>query len=219
MLNSTITKNHFPQDIITILETLEKNNQTGFVVGGAVRDLLMGNTPNEFDIASSAPPDQIETIFDTTIPVGKAFGTVIVTINKTSTEITTFRKESNYTDSRHPDTVSFSTNINDDLQRRDFTINAMAINPITNEFIDMFNGVEDIKTKQIQCVGNPTTRFEEDTLRAFRCFRFSAQLNFTIEATTLSALSALSKESTLPSIERIRKEMDQLLSFQNGMKQ
>ena len=148
MLNSTITKNHFPQDIITILETLEKNNQTGFVVGGAVRDLLMENTPNEFDIASSATPDQIEAIFDTTIPVGKAFGTVIVTINKTSTEITTFRKESNYTDSRHPDTVSFSTNINDDLQRRDFTINAMAINPITNEFIDLFNGLEDINNKQ-----------------------------------------------------------------------
>jgi tRNA nucleotidyltransferase/poly(A) polymerase len=200
-----------PEYIIALITQIEHAGFFAWIVGGAVRDLLLGRIPIEYDIASSASPDQIQDIFPKTIPTGIAYGTVTVVMDGHNVEVTTFRKESEYKNARHPSQVSFSTNIEEDLARRDFTMNAMAYNPNTNQLLDLYNGGDDLDKKQLVCVGDPLARFLEDTLRPFRCFRLMAQLGLVVPSETRAALTKSSTEAMLPAMERIRQEMDRLL--------
>ena len=208
--SKNLDKGMVPDHIITALETIGNQGFHAVIIGGAVRDMLIGQVPSEYDLATSALPEDIEKIFEKTTPVGKPFGTIIVHLGPYSVEITTYRKESQYTDFRHPKNVEFSNSIFDDLARRDFTINAMAYNPITNEFIDQFDGLTHLNDRRLVCVGDPNVRFVEDTLRPFRCFRFMAQFGFIIDPSIRLALDALN-QLPFPATERIRQEMDRLL--------
>lgn len=177
---------------LTVHKILSKINSCGYdayTVGGCVRDILMEKSPCDWDIATSATPDEIQRIFSqyTVIPTGIKHGTVTLIIDNTPYEITTFRIDGSYTDSRHPEDVTFSNDIVEDLKRRDFTINAMAYYPEVG-IVDPFGGRNDIQNKIIRTVGNPATRFSEDALRIMRAIRFSAVLGFDIEPQTADAL-------------------------------
>lgn len=190
-----------PLEISTAIDTLNSHGHSAFIVGGCVRDILLGKTPSDYDITTSATPQEIINIFEKTVPTGIKHGTVTVIINGKSIEITTFRTEGKYTDSRRPDTVNFVKNLKEDLSRRDFTINALAYNE-KEGLIDYFSGKEDLKHKVLKAVGNPEKRFREDALRILRLFRFASTLNFTIEEKTLNA--ALKCADLLPLISRER---------------
>ena len=206
-----IDKGMIPDSIIALLKVLENAGFEVFIVGGAIRDLLLGKAPNEFDLASNARPKEIESLFDFTKPIGRQFGTMLVRSGDHYCEVTTYRTEGQYSDSRHPDAVEFSDSIESDLMRRDFTMNAMAYNPISNVFIDLFDGQMHLNEQVIYCVGDALERFREDTLRPFRLFRFVAQLGMSVDDATLGALPQLVGDIELPSSERIRHEMDRLL--------
>ena len=179
-------------------------------MGGCVRDSLLGRTPNDWDITTSALPAQIKSIFRHSIDTGIEHGTVTVLINKEAFEITTFRRDSEYTDHRHPSSVDFVTSLTEDLRRRDFTINAMAYND-ADGLVDPFNGRKDLADKRIRCVGNPMDRFAEDALRMLRAIRFSAQLSFEIDPETREAIKAHSAALSHISAERICTELIKLL--------
>ncbi|MCT2537363.1 CCA tRNA nucleotidyltransferase [Aquibacillus koreensis] len=170
-----------------ILKTLEQNGHKAYIVGGAVRDQFLDREIGDIDITTSAIPNEVQSLFEKVIPVGIEHGTVVVRYKNESYEVTTFRVEGNYTDFRHPDHVTFVDRIEDDLARRDFTINAMAMD-INNHIIDPFDGQVDINSKVIRTVGNPDDRFQEDPLRMLRALRFSSQLGFSIETTTQASL-------------------------------
>lgn len=198
-----------------ILSTLTAHGEQAYIVGGCVRDKLMGRNPHDWDICTSALPSQTEAIFReagfSVIPTGIKHGTVTVVIDNESFEITTFRVDEDYEDGRHPDRVKFVSDVTEDLARRDFTMNAIAYSPATG-LIDPFHGAEDIKNGIIRCVGNPDQRFEEDALRIMRAIRFSATLGFSLEKTTEN-----STREHLPLLdniarERIREELLKLLS-------
>ena len=195
-----------PLEISTSINTLNTHGHSAFIVGGCVRDTLMGITPNDYDITTSATPQEIINIFEKTIPTGIKHGTVTVVINHKNIEITTFRTEGAYTDCRRPDKVEFVKSLKEDLSRRDFTINALAYNE-KEGLIDYFNGCEDIKNKIIRTVGDPEKRFKEDALRILRLFRFAATLNFTIEENTLNAALKCSNLLSFVSRERIALEL------------
>ena len=161
-----------PQNIKFVLDTFYQNGHKAYIVGGCVRDLLCGITPNDYDVTTSALPNETQTIFEKTIATGIAHGTVTIMINGEPIEATTFRTESVYNDSRHPESVNFVHNVEDDLARRDFTVNAMCYNP-TDGLIDLFGGVDDIKNKTLRAVGNAEQRFTEDALLILRLFRFA----------------------------------------------
>ena len=165
-----------------IFDNLINNGYKCFIVGGCVRDYLMNKTPNDIDFATNATPNQIKECFKdyNVIETGIKHGTLTILINHIPFEITTYRKDGKYLDNRHPESVDFVTNLKDDLERRDFTINAIAYNSKIG-FIDYFNGIEDIKNKIIRCVNNPEDRFSEDALRILRALRFSSTLDFEIE--------------------------------------
>ncbi len=190
-----------PLEISTSINTLNAHGHSAFIVGGCVRDTLMGITPNDYDITTSATPQEIINIFEKTIPTGIKHGTVTVLINHKNIEITTFRTEGAYTDCRRPDKVEFVKSLKEDLSRRDFTINALAYNE-KEGLIDYFCGQEDIKNKILRTVGAPEKRFKEDALRILRLFRFASTLNFTIEENTLNA--ALKCSNLLPFVSRER---------------
>ena len=194
----------------SIIETLEKNGYSAYIVGGAVRDLLMGKTPHDFDIATSATPFQMKKIFKRTIDTGLKHGTVTVVENKIGYEVTTFRSDGNYIDARHPGQVSFISSIEEDVKRRDFTVNAMAYNPNLG-VVDVVGGIEDIKKRLIRCVGEPEKRFSEDALRMLRAVRFSAALGFEIEESTGRALKKYSALIKKISSERVRDELNKIL--------
>ena len=200
---------YLPKYVEETLQTLNEAGYEAYVVGGCVRDFVMKNQPHDYDICTSALPDEIESLFERTIPTGKKHGTITV-LKEEPLEITTFRTEEDYSDHRHPDTVKFVSKIAEDLSRRDFTINAMAYHPKTG-IIDPFSGQEDIKKRMIRCVGNPDKRFEEDALRMLRAHRFCAKLMFTMEKETKRALDE--KEALLKhvSVERIRDEVNKIL--------
>lgn len=201
-----------------ILEKLETVGFRAFYVGGCVRDTVMGRSISDVDVASDALPEQIMSVFDgyKVIPTGLKHGTVTVVSRGIPFEITTFRIDGDYSDSRHPDSVIFSRNITDDLSRRDFTVNAMAMDKKGN-IIDPFGGAEDIKNKIIRCVGDPVRRFSEDALRIMRAVRFASQLGFEIEEATGAA--ALSMKDSLGNIscERIHAELDKLICGKNAV--
>ena len=204
----------FPENVIKIIEILNKNGKTAYAVGGCTRDSIMGKKPNDWDITTSATPEQMLEIFESenirTIPTGLSHGTVSVLIDGVTYECTTYRIEGTYSDSRHPDFVSFTGDIRDDLSRRDFTVNAIAAHP-NGEFIDVFGGIADIESKMIRCVGKPRERFTEDALRILRAIRFSATLGFKIDKATFDAAFITKKGLANVSIERKMTEIAKMI--------
>ena len=199
-----------PETTAYIIERIEKNGFEAFAVGGCIRDSLLGRVPNDWDITTSAKPEDIMNIFENTVETGIEHGTVTVVIDKEPYEVTTYRIDGDYTDGRHPDSVEFTENIEEDLSRRDFTINAMAYNNSTG-LVDVFGGREDLENRVIRCVGNPKKRFEEDALRMMRGIRFSAQLGFSIEKDTFKAIEEMADSISAVSIERINVEFTKTL--------
>lgn len=197
---------NFPEFAQKCIENIEKSGHEAYFVGGCVRDGLFGMTFDDVDITTSATPDEICEIFDKTIPTGIKHGTVTVIIDGKHLEVTTFRTETGYNDSRHPDSVEFVKDIKFDLSRRDFTVNAMAFNPKSG-LIDLFGGKTDLEKQIIRTVGDPNKRFEEDALRIIRAFRFASKLGFKIEEETLN--SALKMGDLVQNIsgERIYSEL------------
>ena len=209
-----------PKQVESVIEKLEKKNFQAFVVGGCVRDLLRKVKPNDWDIATSAKPEEMEKIFPKSFNINK-FGTITVLIdskkeNLKEIEITTFRTEEKYTDKRHPDKVSWAKTIEQDLARRDFTVNAIALDTKGN-FIDPFNGQKDLKNKTIRAVGKPEERFQEDALRLMRAVRFATTLNFEIEKKTFSAIKENAGLLEFISKERIRDEFLKIIMTKKAM--
>lgn len=200
-----------PKDVATIINILEKNGHEAFAVGGCVRDAIMGRTPHDWDITTSAKPFEVKALFKKTIDTGLQHGTVTVMMNHTGYEVTTYRIDGSYSDGRHPEQVTFTDNLVEDLKRRDFTINAMAYNDRAH-IVDAFEGTLDLNNKIIRCVGVATERFNEDALRILRAVRFSAQLNFKIEEKTADAVKKLSANLRQISRERIQTELDKLIT-------
>ena len=176
-----------PQKVRVILDRLRQGGYEGYAVGGCVRDALLGRIPHDWDITTSAKPLETKSLFERTIDTGIQHGTVTVMIDHEGFEVTTYRIDGEYEDSRHPKEVAFTANLIEDLKRRDFTINAMAYNE-TDGLVDEFDGVKDLKEKKIRCVGDPRERFGEDALRILRAVRFSAQLGFCVEEKTKEAV-------------------------------
>lgn len=195
-----------PEEVKKILSVLEYKGFKAYIVGGCVRDILMKKAPHDYDIATSASPKQIKSLFNKTADTGIKHGTVTVIENGIPFEVTTFRTESGYSDLRRPDKVYFVKDIKEDLSRRDFTMNAIACS-LNGEIADPFGGQNDIKNKIIKTVGNPNKRFSEDALRILRLFRFSSALNFLPEKNTLNAALELSNELKKISTERIVSEL------------
>lgn len=204
-----------PKYVQKILNTLENAGFVSYVVGGCVRDSLLKRTVADWDITTSATADKIESLFQKTFALGKKFGTITVVMGKNQSEVTTFRSDGEYKNNRHPEGVTFSLSVDEDLKRRDFTVNAMAYSPKWG-FIDHFNGLEDLENKQLRAVGNPTERFTEDALRILRAYRFSAKLGFTIEENTLMAIKDCANLVQNISNERIKAELDQILESKNA---
>ncbi len=198
-----------PDYIQNILDTFQKAGYQAYVVGGCVRDALLGKEPHDYDICTNALPKETQKLFAHCIPTGLKHGTVTI-IDQSPVEVTTFRKEEAYTDHRHPDKVSFVSDIESDLSRRDFTINAMAYHPSTG-IIDLFGGQEDLRNHIIRCVNDPTVRFDEDALRMVRAFRFAAKLHFTIEEKTMEAIVSCAPLMKYVSVERVTSELVQIL--------
>lgn len=217
-------KLELPINVLNILNSLNEAGYDAYVVGGAVRSLLLGEKPKDYDICTNALPDTIEKLFENTIPTGKKYGTItIVLLNEDNSayefyEVTTFRYDSPLTDGRRPDYVRFGETLLDDVDRRDFTINSIAYNPSTG-LIDYKNGMKDIQDKIIRCVGDPTTRFKEDGLRILRAIRFAVRYKFLIHPDTLNAMIELTVKNksinVLNSIskERIHDEITNILSY------
>lgn len=220
-MESKIKKGDIPYNVQVVSEVLEKKGFSAFVVGGSVRDMLMGRVPTDFDLTTDALPDEIVAILEKKgikAVYENQFGTVMAVFEGESEEstvrsieITPFRSETGYTDHRRPDSVKFSKTITEDLQRRDFTVNAIAYQISTGELIDLFDGQKDINEKILRTVGNPTTRFKEDALRLIRAIRFSSQLGFSIEGNTLLALGKLADDISYVSQERITDEFIKLV--------
>lgn len=206
-----------PKEVNFIINTFYKNRYEAYMVGGCVRDIILGNKPKDYDITTSAKPNNTISLFKRTIPTGLKHGTVTVLINNNPYEVTTFRTEGTYLDNRHPSSVNFVTDIKEDLSRRDFTINALAYNEITG-LIDYFNGVNDIESKIIRCVGDPDKRFKEDALRMLRAIRFSCQLSFDIDINTLNGIKNNYSLISNISNERIRDEICKMLISPNPSK-
>ncbi|WP_432632914.1 HD domain-containing protein [Brachyspira sp.] len=206
---------NIPAPIKEIARILNTEGFQCFLVGGAVRDSIMGFTPKEYDITTNAKPEDVQRIFKYTIPTGIKHGTILVILDDMHVEITTFRSDGNYSDGRHPDKVEYTASIEDDLPRRDLTINAMAYNILDGTLIDMFDGMKDIKNKIIRSVGNPYERFTEDGLRIMRAIRFATRLNFNIEKETFDAICHSTGMLTSIAYERIREEFNGILISDN----
>ena len=195
---------------VECLKTLLEAGYAAYPVGGCVRDLLLGRIPGDVDICTAAHPETVLALFEKAVPTGLPHGTVTVPTPTGNVEITTFRREGGYADGRHPDAVTFDAGLREDLSRRDFTVNAMALPP-DGEIIDPFGGREDLERKIIRCVGDPDRRFSEDALRMFRAIRFCAQLGFTTDQPTFAAIGRNAHLAAKVSRERIRVEMEKTL--------
>lgn len=199
-----------PSNVTFIIETIQAAGYEAYAVGGCVRDKVRNLEPADWDITTSAKPEVIKTLFRRTIDTGIQHGTVTIMIGPESFEVTTYRIDGEYEDSRHPREVTFTSNLTEDLKRRDFTINAMAYND-QEGLIDVFDGMKDIDKGIIRCVGNPQERFSEDALRMMRAVRFSAQLGYEIEPETRAAIVRLAADLQKISAERIQAELVKLL--------
>ncbi len=202
---------NLPENVNQIIHKLQKNGYEAYAVGGCIRDSLMGREPQDWDITTSASPQQVKKLFARTIDTGIQHGTVTVMFNHTGYEVTTYRIDGEYEDARHPKQVTFTSSLSEDLKRRDFTVNAMAYNEEAG-LVDEFCGVDDLKDGVIRCVGNPKERFSEDALRMLRAVRFAAQLGFAIEPDTKAAAKELSGTIEKVSAERIQAELVKLLT-------
>lgn len=203
-----------PKDVRHIINVLMENGYEAYAVGGCVRDSILGRTPGDWDITTSALPMQVKALFRRTVDTGIQHGTVTVMLGKNGYEVTTYRIDGKYEDSRHPKSVEFTSNLVEDLKRRDFTINAMAYND-EHGIVDAFDGMGDLKRRIIRCVGKAHDRFDEDALRILRAVRFSAQLGFDIEDDTARAARELAPTLVKISRERIHTELNKLLLSDN----
>ncbi len=198
-----------PENVHLIIDTLRSAGYDAYAVGGCIRDSLLGRVPGDWDITTSAPPEAVKACFKKTVDTGIEHGTVTVLIDRVGYEVTTYRVDGCYKDGRHPESVTFTSSLEEDLMRRDFTINAMASGG--DGIVDPFGGREDLEARIIRCVGDPRQRFGEDALRILRAIRFSAQLGFEIEEGTADAMRELAGTLEKISAERIRTELDKLL--------
>ena len=203
-------KLRLPQKVSYILDILQRHGFEAYAVGGCVRDMILARRPDDFDITTSARPEEVKACFRRTVDTGIRHGTVTVMLGSDSFEVTTYRIDGNYSDGRHPDSVSFTPDLKEDLLRRDFTINAMAYND-RNGLVDISGGMADLQKRVVRCVGNPDRRFDEDALRVMRAVRFAAQLGFSIEQKTREAVRRHSENLKAVSAERIRTELVKLL--------
>jgi tRNA nucleotidyltransferase (CCA-adding enzyme) len=203
------------KQIYLLADIFHKHGYQCFLVGGAVRDMLLGRKLYDFDIATDALPHDVKKIFQITIPTGIKHGTVTVLFNNKSFEVTTFRIDGDYTDMRRPDTILYTSSILKDLERRDFTINAIAYNLHNKNIIDPHKGMNDLKKKIIRAIGNADERFNEDALRLLRACRFAAQLDFSIDPETKNSMIALAGNIVNVSNERLRDEFKKIISSEN----
>jgi len=200
------------QRAVEIVETLRSNGHKAYFNGGCVRDLLLNKIPSDYDISTSATPDEVMRIFPESYDVGAKFGVVLVPSGDLQTEVATFRSDIGYSDGRHPDEVRFTDDPRLDVQRRDFTINGMLLDPITKEILDYVGGREDLKAEIIRAIGEPTLRFAEDKLRMLRAVRFAARLGYEIQSATFAAIKKLASQISQVSRERVRDELTRMLT-------
>ena len=205
---------HLPEEVKVILHTLQGAGCEAYAVGGCIRDSLLGRTPDDWDITTSARPEETKALFGKTIDTGIQHGTVTVMRHGRGYEVTTYRVDGEYEDGRHPKEVTFTASLEEDLKRRDFTVNAMAYNE-EDGLVDLFGGRQDLEQKIIRCVGEANERFEEDALRIMRAVRFSAQLGFSIEERTKEAIRGHAEKLRQVSAERIQVELTKLVISPN----
>lgn len=203
----------FHNDAIDAIKVLKSHGHVAFLAGGCVRDLMLGIKPNDFDVTTSATPEQVQTAFTYTVPVGISFGVVkIIYGENRELDVATFRTDGKYTDNRRPDSVTFSSSAEEDVKRRDFTINGLMMDE-AGSILDFVGGQEDLKARLIRAVGNATERFEEDALRMMRAVRFAVKLGFDIEPDTWAAIQRLSGNIASISSERITDELTKMMSY------
>lgn len=210
----------------SIVQTLRRQGFLAYLVGGCVRDLLLGREPKDFDVTTNAAPAQVMEIFPETYAVGEQFGVVLVPAPQRSVasnvctsyaiEVATFRGDIGYSDGRHPDEVRFSSDPREDVARRDFTINGMLLDPVTGDVLDFVGGRKDLEARIIRTIGDPERRFAEDKLRMLRAIRFAARFEYTIEAATLAAMQKLAQRIQAVSRERVRDELTRMLTEGHG---
>ncbi len=216
-----ITHADIPKEVLQVADTLESAGFEAYLVGGCVRDLLLGKTPKDWDVTTNAVPDEIEKLFPETY-CNNDYGTVGV-VNETEderlkvVEVTPYRKESEYSDARRPDKVEFGVTLEEDLKRRDFTVNAFAFRPKGEKLVDLFDGEEDLRKKRLKAVGNPDERFSEDALRMMRAVRLASELDFVIEAETMTSIAKNAILLNKISKERIRDEFLRIIDSNNPM--
>lgn len=205
---------HLPEKVNRIIHTLQSHGYEAYAVGGCVRDSILNRVPDDWDITTSATPLETKALFPKTFDTGIEHGTITVLIDKDAFEVTTYRVDGKYEDSRHPSEVTFTRSLKEDLLRRDFTMNAMAYNE-EEGLVDIFGGMQDLENKRIRCVGNASARFGEDALRILRAVRFAAQLGFDIDKETQVAIQELSPTLANISAERIQVELIKMLTSSN----
>lgn len=195
-----------------VCRTLRASGNEAYLVGGCVRDILLGREPIDYDVATDATPERVQELFPQTIAVGAQFGVILVTEDSAQVEVATFRSDIGYSDGRHPDRVVYANTAEEDVKRRDFTINALLMDPETKEVLDFVGGRADLKAGIIRAIGNPAQRFEEDKLRMIRAVRFAARFRYAIEAGTFAAIRRLASAISQVSAERIRDELTKILT-------
>lgn len=210
-LISLIEEKHL-NNLSFIQSEIQKKGGTSYIIGGSVRDLIMGKKPKDFDLTTSLQPLDIKNIFKRVVETGIKHGTVTILIGDFSYEITTFRKDQGYSDGRHPDKIEYGTSLEEDVLRRDFTMNSIALDIINDQLIDLQNGISDIQNKTIKTIGSPLERFTEDGLRPIRCIRFMTILGFKIEKNTYEALEKTKHITKKISTERFHDEILKILS-------
>ena len=205
-----------PPAVLEVHRRLKDAGFKAYLVGGCVRDMVLGKPPKDFDLATSAKPEEVQRVFKRVIPTGIKHGTVTVIVQDVQVEVTTFRSEGEYVDGRRPETVEFHTDVEADLARRDFTINAMAEDPTTEELVDPFGGRADLKARVVRCVRDPLERFGEDGLRCLRAVRFATVLDFEIDPATEAAIPPTLHTFQKIAMERVRDELLKILLSPNA---
>jgi poly(A) polymerase len=195
-----------------ICATLRRHAHQAYLVGGCVRDLILGREPADYDVATDARPERVQELFPRSLSVGAKFGVILVVDDDVQVEVATFRSDIGYTDGRHPDAVVYSTTPQEDVQRRDFTINGLLMDPGTGEVLDFVGGRADLSAGIVRAIGDPLRRFDEDKLRMLRAVRFAARFGFQIEPETMAAIQKLAPRVLEVSLERIRDELTKLLT-------
>ena len=220
MLNATQLINQIPEndkkDLEFISSKIKESGHESYLIGGSVRDLILGKKPHEYDLTTSSHPEHVKKLFKRVIETGIQHGTVTVMLADNAYEITTFRKDIDYTDGRRPDKIEFGASLSEDMKRRDFTMNAIALDILSGKMIDENNGIADIQNKLIRTIGNPLERFGEDGLRPIRAIRFQSTLNFQIESETYKAIFLTRHITEKISRERFHDELNKILNSQNA---